>query len=109
MYGDWYAGANGDGIHSFETDLEIPMSVQNNGSFYIHAYLVRNGDLPNPKADKSLYSKKYTVHQQKRLNKFKKRSYSRTINLLTGTTTASDEDVLVTGLTYEMQIIVYAI
>jgi len=94
MYGDWYAGANGDGIHSFETDLEIPLSVQNNGSFYIHAYLVRNGDLPNPKADKSLYSKKYTVHQQKRLNKFKKRSYSRTHNLLTGTTTASDEDVL---------------
>ena len=102
MYGDWYAGANGDGIHSFETDLEVPLSVQNNGSFYIHAYLVRNGDLPNPKADKSLYSKKYTVHQQKRLNKIKKRSYSRT-------TTASDEDVLVTGLTYEMQIIVYAI
>ena len=94
QYGDWYSGENMDGTFENEVEIEIPEAVQNNGSLYIHSILVRTGDSPNP-SDKGHYNKKYTIHQRKKMNKFKKRRYSKTHNLLTGETTATEEEVLV--------------
>lgn len=65
--------------------------VQNNGTLYIHAFLVKSGSHPNPSHPK--HSKVFTVHQKMQLNKYKKRRYQSTHNLLTGKTTASEESV----------------
>ena len=81
-----------------ETDLAVPEAVRLNGTLYIHAYLTRSGDSPDPDAgggDRARYSGRHTVHRVRKMNKFKKRSYARTHNLLTGQTAASEEDVLV--------------
>lgn len=107
-FGDWYSGENMDGIHTFETDLVVPEIVQNNGSFvsydssrtfwssfrvsfcffqFIHAFLVRTGESPVKSSD-------HKIHRVRQLNRFKKRKYSKTLNLLTGQTEATDEEVL---------------
>ena len=91
-FGDWYAGQNGDGTFNFDTELSVPEVVQNNGSYYLHAFLVRSGDSPIPTGSSG---DDMTVHRVKQLNRFKKRKYSKTHNLLTGETEATDEEVLV--------------
>ena len=98
-----------------ETDLAVPEAVRLNGTLYIHAYLTRSGDSPDPDAGgggpgrdsgpppapaaggaaRARYGGRHTVHRVRKMNKFKKRSYARTHNLLTGQTAASEEDVLV--------------
>lgn len=92
VYGDWYGGPNKDG--TFSVDLQIPASqtIQNNGSLFIHVYLVKHGNSPNPN-DKS-YSSLYTVQKHKMLNRYKKKRYQKTHNLLTGETAESTENVL---------------
>lgn len=95
MFGDWYSGPSSDGTYTLETEISVPESVQNNGSFYIHTFLVRTGDSPNSRDKSGVYRADYTVHRTRQMNRFKKRRYSKTVNLLTGTTVASDEDVKV--------------
>ncbi|XP_063426507.1 putative lipid scramblase CLPTM1 [Mytilus trossulus] len=85
MYGDWTSGPNGDGSYEKSMEIDTPESVQNNGSIYLHVYFVKEGKSPNPK-DKLKYLKRYTVYNTKRLNKFKKRKFQNTVNLLTGET-----------------------
>ncbi|KAH9488723.1 Cleft lip and palate transmembrane protein 1 like protein [Bulinus truncatus] len=87
VYGDWTGGVNNDG--SFETTgtIDASESVQNNGSLYIHVFFVKEGMSPDPSdRPQKTYSKKYTAHKSKRLNKFKKRKFHKTVNLLTGQT-----------------------
>lgn len=93
-FGDWYSGENGDGIHNYDIDVPVPEAVQNNGSFYIHTFLVRAGDSPDSSGENGMYKPDYTVHRKRQMNRFKKRKYSKTHNLLTGETEASDEEVL---------------
>jgi len=90
-YGKWDAGINQDSI--FTKDLQVPISdrVMNNGSIYLHTFVVREGQSPDPSTGK-MFSKKYTVYKTQRLNKFKKKSYKSTVNLLTGETEQSLED-----------------
>ncbi|KAK0046519.1 cleft lip and palate transmembrane protein 1 isoform X2 [Biomphalaria pfeifferi] len=87
IYGDWTGGANKDGTFDISGQIEASEAVQNNGSLYIHVYFVKEGMSPDP-SDRSLktYSKKYTAYKSKRLNKFKKRRFHKTVNLLTGQT-----------------------
>ncbi|KAK7493479.1 hypothetical protein BaRGS_00015379 [Batillaria attramentaria] len=87
VYGDWTSGETGDGTYVKHGQILASETVQNNGSLFLHVYLVKEGKSPNPaaKADKR-FSKKYTVHRSKRLNKFKKRKFHATANLLTGET-----------------------
>jgi len=92
MYGDWYGGIENDGIYSQDVELQIPEAVQNNGSFYMHAYLVQTGDSPDPNS--GTYNERYTIHRTRQMNKFRKRRYSKTHNLLTGETEATEEEVL---------------
>jgi hypothetical protein len=88
QYGTWDSGDNMDSI--FEKTVQVPISdrVQNNGSLYIHTFIVKAGKSPDPESGK-LFSKKYTVYKSQRLNKFKKKQYKTTANLLTGTTEQS--------------------
>jgi len=92
MYGDWYGGLDNDGLYSQSLELQIPEAVQNNGSFYMHAYLVQTGDSPDPSSE--TYNEKYTIHRTRQMNRFRKRRYSKTHNLLTGETDATEEEVL---------------
>ncbi|KAL8610919.1 Cleft lip and palate transmembrane protein 1 like protein [Nucella lapillus] len=86
-YGDWENGPNSDGSFEKSGQIEVSVTLQNNGSMFLHVYLVKEGKSPDP-ADKpqKLYSKKNTVYKSKRLNKFKKRRFQSTVNLLTGST-----------------------
>lgn len=85
VYGDWTSGPKGDGTYEKFVEFDTPQGVQNNGSIYLHVFFVKEGKSPNPK-DKGKYLKKYTVTSSKRLNKYKKRKYQNTVNLLTGET-----------------------
>jgi len=90
VYGDWYAGPNGDGTYTHSVRVPLSKNVQNNGSFYLHTYIVQSGYSLNPQ-DKA-FSKSRTVHSVKQLNKFKRKRYAQTHNLLTGETTATLEE-----------------
>jgi len=87
MYGDWISGPDQDGNHYKNIELQISQNVITNGSIYIHVYFVKAGFSPNPK-DKEDYSKRYTLHRSKMLNRFKKRKFHTLSNLLTGKTEA---------------------
>ncbi len=51
-------------------------------------YVVRTRDSPDPASKE--HNPIYTIHRVKQLNKYKKRSYKKTHNLLTGETTATE-------------------
>jgi len=91
-YGNWEQGLNKDSIFEYSTKLPLSERVQNNGSLYVHTFVVREGKSPDPSAGKGLFSKKWTAYKTQRLNKFMKRKYKKTSNLLTGTTEQSEED-----------------
>ncbi|GAB6026041.1 Cleft lip and palate transmembrane protein 1 like protein [Chamberlinius hualienensis] len=92
IYGDWYSGPNGDGTFTSSFQFDTTENLRNNGSIYIHVYLVIHGNSPNPK-DKESYSGKYTVYKHKMLNRYKKKRYLKTHNLLTGQTAETPENV----------------
>lgn len=67
--------------------------MKKNGSIYIHTYLVK-WDKPKESLKQLLSPTDRTVvHSVKRLNKFKKRFFTQTQNLLTGETASSKEDI----------------
>ncbi|XP_041352387.1 cleft lip and palate transmembrane protein 1 homolog [Gigantopelta aegis] len=84
-YGDWNSGPNGDGSFTKFGQIHASEAVQNNGSLYIHVYFVKSGKSPDPE-DKGKYSRKTTTYRSKRLNRYKKRHFHNTVNLLTGQT-----------------------
>ncbi|XP_012691696.1 cleft lip and palate transmembrane protein 1 homolog [Clupea harengus] len=88
VYGDWSIGE--EGCYEHYKDLEIPESVQLNGSLYIHVFFTKSGFHPDPKR-KGQYRRLATVHASRMLNKFKKRKFMKTKNLLTGETEADPE------------------
>ncbi|XP_015681214.1 cleft lip and palate transmembrane protein 1 [Protobothrops mucrosquamatus] len=90
VYGDWTSGENFDGCYERYTELEIPESVQHNGSIYIHVYFTKSGFHPDPK-EKTLYRRLATVHTSRMINKYKRRRFLKTKNLLTGETEADPE------------------
>ena len=92
VYGSWDQGANSDSIFELQTQVKASESLQNNGSLYLHAFLVRSGKSADPAAGKGMFSKKWTTYKRARLNKFLKRKYKKTANLLTGETEQSLED-----------------
>lgn len=62
---------------------------------YVHVYFVKSGFSPNPDAGDSLYNKKYTLYSTQRLNKYKRRRYKKTSNLITGETKLTEEEIRV--------------
>eukprot|EP00069_Balaena_mysticetus_P001899 bmy_15582T0 len=65
-------------------------SVQQNGSIYIHVYFTKSGFHPDPR-QKALYRRLATVHMSRMINKYKRRRFQKTKNLLTGETEADPE------------------
>jgi len=92
VYGSWDQGENSDSIFELQTEVKASESLQNNGSLYLHAFLVRAGKSADPATGKGMFSKKWTTYKRARLNKFLKRKYKKTANLLTGETEQSLED-----------------
>uniref|UniRef100_A0A8B9HEM0 CLPTM1 regulator of GABA type A receptor forward trafficking n=1 Tax=Astyanax mexicanus TaxID=7994 RepID=A0A8B9HEM0_ASTMX len=90
VYGDWTTGEGGDGCYEHYQELDTPESVQQNGSLYIHVYFTKSGFHPDPKR-KGQYRRLATVHTTRMMNKFKRRKFLKTKNLLTGETEADPE------------------
>lgn len=92
VYGDWYGGRNGDGTVTHRTTIQASEKLQKNGSIFIHVYVTRSGESPDPNAGDS-YAGSEMGHTSRLLNKFKKVRYQKTHNLLTGQTEKSEEEV----------------
>ncbi|KAM5146782.1 putative lipid scramblase CLPTM1 [Mantella aurantiaca] len=90
VYGDWSSGENGDGCYEQYSEVSVPEVVQNNGSFYIHIYLTKSGFHPDP-SRKAVYRRLATVHTSRMLNKYKRKRFLKTKNLLTGETEVDPE------------------
>uniref|UniRef100_F1KWW5 Cleft lip and palate transmembrane protein 1 n=1 Tax=Ascaris suum TaxID=6253 RepID=F1KWW5_ASCSU len=90
VYGDWVSGPNGDGTRSKSATFPTPEVLLNNGSIYAHVFIVKRGQSPDPK-DRH-YVKREVIHHVRQLNKYKKKYYKKTQNLLTGKTEQSEED-----------------
>lgn len=82
IYGDWISGPTGDGIFMQEKEIPITDHLRNNGSLYVHAYLTRQNEHPNPRLKN--YARGGMSYVKKPLNKFKKLKASGKKNLLTG-------------------------
>ncbi|XP_027193731.2 putative lipid scramblase CLPTM1 [Dermatophagoides pteronyssinus] len=91
IYGDWTGGPTGNGEYFEEVNVKLSKNVQNNGTLWLHIFIVPNGANPNPQ-DKKNYNPMYTIQKTKQLNRYKKRSYKKTHNLLTGQTAATEEE-----------------
>uniref|UniRef100_A0A1E1WNT2 Cleft lip and palate transmembrane protein 1 n=1 Tax=Pectinophora gossypiella TaxID=13191 RepID=A0A1E1WNT2_PECGO len=92
VYGDWYGGPNNDGTFNHFTKITPSESLKNNGSIYLHVFVVPTGKSPDPK-DKDNYAGHFVTYGKKTLNKYKKLRYQKTHNLLTGQTEKSAEEV----------------
>jgi hypothetical protein len=95
IYGDWYSGPNGDGSRAF-THIFVPSkNLLNNGSIFLHVYVIKSGKSPDPSTGQKLYAGEIMSYTTKMLNKFKKIKYLKMHNLLTGQTEACEEDIKV--------------
>lgn len=93
IYDDWTQGEEGDSTFHTDIDIELSPKVQNNGSIWLHAYFVKSGFVPvEEDRDAKNYSPIYTLHKRKQLNKFKRRRYKDTHNLITGKTEKSIQE-----------------
>lgn len=89
-YGNWNIGDDNDGILTKTNQLKLNEKMQNNGTIYLHTYFTETGRSPNP-MDEETYSKRRTFSTFKRLNKYSKKTYKTTKNLLTGETDKDEE------------------
>ncbi|KFD56198.1 hypothetical protein M514_02976 [Trichuris suis] len=89
-YGDWNAGPYGDGSMFYSKEIPCPSNVQNNGSLFMHVFVTKSGLSPNPLNE--TFSKTWTIHKWHRLNRYRKRVYQKTKNLLTGDSEVSEQE-----------------
>ncbi|RZF36720.1 hypothetical protein LSTR_LSTR005033 [Laodelphax striatellus] len=92
IYGDWTSGPNGDGTYNFETKFQASEKLRNNGSIYLHVFVVKRDKLTKTN-EKFKLSGKYVSKATKQLNRFKKLKFVKTQNLLTGETTLTPEEI----------------
>ncbi|XP_054158677.1 putative lipid scramblase CLPTM1 [Oppia nitens] len=88
VYGDWTSGPTGDGIYTNDVTVSLTPRVQNNGSLWLHIYVTKSGHTPYPSKQYSSFA----IHKRQQLNRYKKRYYKKTHNLLTGETSATLEE-----------------
>lgn len=80
-YGDWISGPGRDGLFHHQVTVKASPNLMNNGSVYLHAFVTKSGESPDPNA--SNYAQNGLMgYQQKQLNKFKKIRVNRNYNLL---------------------------
>lgn len=93
IYGEWDEGPNKDSTYWAEFDVDLSPKVQKNGSIWLHTYFVKSGFIPFEETRTAEnFSPIHTLHAKKQLNRFKKRRYRDTHNLITGETDKSDEE-----------------
>ncbi|KAI9584030.1 cleft lip and palate transmembrane protein 1 homolog [Glossina fuscipes] len=81
IYGDWSSGPNGDGTYHHSISLKTTPRLMNNGSIYLHAFVTKSGESPDPNS--SNYPRNGLMgHHQRQLNKFKRVRVNRNYNLL---------------------------
>uniref|UniRef100_A0A1A9W0F4 Cleft lip and palate transmembrane protein 1 n=1 Tax=Glossina brevipalpis TaxID=37001 RepID=A0A1A9W0F4_9MUSC len=81
VYGDWSSGPSGDGIYHHSITLKTTPKLMNNGSTYMHAFVTKSGESPDPNSPN--YPRNGLMgHHQKQLNKFKRIRVNRNYNLL---------------------------
>ncbi|CAI2334011.1 unnamed protein product [Caenorhabditis sp. 36 PRJEB53466] len=90
-YDDWTSGDNADGSFTIHKTFPTPEVLLRNESIFLHTFIVKTGQSPNPK-DRN-YFKNQVVYKVQQLNKYKKKYYRKTANLLTGESEQSDEDL----------------
>uniref|UniRef100_A0A1I8FTN5 Cleft lip and palate associated transmembrane protein 1 n=1 Tax=Macrostomum lignano TaxID=282301 RepID=A0A1I8FTN5_9PLAT len=99
VYGDWESGENRDGVYYKHGKIKVPETVMKNGSLYIHTFVVRPGNSPDPSS--RYHDKRYTMHSGRMLTKYKRRRVSNTQNLITGSTEGPlDKEGLAGGTTH---------
>ncbi|XP_059806898.1 putative lipid scramblase CLPTM1 [Hypanus sabinus] len=90
VYGDWTSGESGTGCYEHYGEIETTEHIRSNGSMYIHIYFTKSGFHPDPMR-KGQYKRLATVSTTRMLNKYKRRKFQKTKNLLTGQTDADPE------------------
>ncbi|XP_051900125.1 putative lipid scramblase CLPTM1 [Pristis pectinata] len=90
VYGDWTSGESGTGCYEHYGEIETTEHIRSNGSMYIHIYFTKSGFHPDPMR-KAQYRRLATVSTTRMLNKYKRRKFQKTKNLLTGQTEADPE------------------
>lgn len=93
VYGDWFSGPDGDGTYTFETTIKTSEKIRNNGSLYLHTYIIKKEDTTAKKNVKERLSDVGVAYSSKQLNKFKKLRYTKTQNLLTGESPLTAEEM----------------
>ncbi|KAJ1362845.1 hypothetical protein KIN20_022540 [Parelaphostrongylus tenuis] len=91
QYGDYSCGPGKDGILVFQKTLATPEVLLRNRSIYLHVFITKSGHSPNPR-DRSHVARE-VVYGVRQLNKYKKKYYKKTTNLLTGKSEQSDHDL----------------
>uniref|UniRef100_A0A0X3Q0C2 Cleft lip and palate transmembrane protein 1 homolog n=1 Tax=Schistocephalus solidus TaxID=70667 RepID=A0A0X3Q0C2_SCHSO len=82
-YGDWEGGESHDGSYTMTKTFKASEALMNNGSMFIHTFIVKAGYSPDPHSEQR-YSKQYTIYASKMITRYRKRRITRTVNLLTG-------------------------
>lgn len=93
VYGDWTSGTFGDGSYVIETKFSPSEKLRNNGSIYLHCYVVKDGKLMPQKQRSETFSGFGVAYGRKQLNKYKRVKFTRTQNLLTGEAALSPEEI----------------
>jgi len=91
VYGDWTSGPSGDGSIVKSVSIPTPDVLLRNGSLYLHVFVSKHGKTHNSK--RKGYDRHEVVYASYQLNKYKKKYYKKTANLLTGKSEQSDEDL----------------
>lgn len=85
-YGDWTGGPEGDGSFERRGQISLTESMMNNGSIYLHVYFTKSGVAPD--SPDTGFPQNLKAYSFQKLNKYKKRKFHDTVNLLTGETEA---------------------
>jgi len=89
-YKEESSGENSDGSRIKSLTFDTPAALLRNQSYYLHAFFVKSGSSHIPRDEN--YAGNEVVHSLFRLNKYKKKHYKLTQNLITGKTEQSEED-----------------
>lgn len=98
IYGDWSGGPYNDGTRVITHKFTPSDQLKRNGSIFLHVYITRSGKSPDPNTGKGVYAGQQVSYRRKMINKFKKVRYQKRHNLLTGETTATEEEIKVNRL-----------
>ncbi|KAK6021540.1 hypothetical protein OSTOST_12786 [Ostertagia ostertagi] len=75
----------------FQKTIPTPESLLRNQSIYLHTFITKSGSSPDPHHHS--YVRREVIYGVRQLNKFRKKYYKQTANLLTGKSGQSEDDL----------------